>query len=58
MTAKFACNDIGVECGFTAEAPTKEELMPKIIEHAKTAHGMETVPNDIKAKISAAIKEE
>jgi predicted small metal-binding protein len=58
MTAKFACKDIGLECDFTAEAPTKEELMPKIAEHAKVAHGMENITDDVKAKIDAAIKVE
>lgn len=58
MTATFACKDIGIECEFTAEAPTKDELMPKIAEHAKTAHGMETISDDVKAKIDAAIKVE
>jgi predicted small metal-binding protein len=31
--------------------------MPKIAAHAKSAHGMTTVPDDVMAKIKAAIKE-
>ena len=57
MTTRFACKDIGMDCGFTAEAPTKGELMPKIAEHAMSAHGMETIPDDVMAKVNAAIKE-
>lgn len=57
MTATFACRDIGMECGFTAEAQSKEDLLPKIAEHAKSAHGMDTIPDDIFAKVNSAIKE-
>jgi predicted small metal-binding protein len=58
MKAKFACKDIGLACEFVAEAPSREELMPKISEHAKAAHAMETIPDDAKAKIDAAIMKE
>lgn len=58
MTKKFACKDIGLECGFTAEAASIEELMPKIAEHAKTAHNMEQIDESTKAKVLAAVKEE
>lgn len=56
MKAKFACKDAGFECAFQTEAATTEELMPKIVEHAKTVHGMETIPEDVKAKVAAGIK--
>ncbi|MEM0346902.1 MAG: DUF1059 domain-containing protein, partial [Thermoplasmatales archaeon] len=36
----FKCADIGMNCGFETKASTKEELMPLIAEHAKTAHNM------------------
>jgi len=52
----FACKDIGMACEFKATAPTEEELMKKIAEHAKAAHKMTTVPPDIMAKIKKAIK--
>ncbi len=58
MTKKFACRDIGIECDFTAEAASTEELVPKIAEHAKTAHNMEQIDEATMAKINAAIKEE
>ena len=52
----FACKDIGMTCGFKAEAPTEAELMKKIAEHAKAVHKMDTVPPDVMAKIKMAIK--
>ncbi len=52
----FACKDIGMDCPFTAEAPTEAELLKKIAEHAKTAHKIPVVPPDLMAKIKGAIK--
>ena len=36
----FKCKDIGMECGFETKAKTKEDLTPKIVEHAKSAHNI------------------
>lgn len=36
---KLACSDLGTpECGFVAQADTSEEVVKKMIEHAKMAH--------------------
>ncbi|MBX8632203.1 MAG: DUF1059 domain-containing protein [Thermoplasmata archaeon] len=53
---EFKCKDVGMNCGFETSAKTKEELMPKIVEHAKTAHGMTSIPDDMKKKVEGAIK--
>jgi predicted small metal-binding protein len=53
MAKKFVCADIGMKCDYQ----TDEELMPKIAAHAKSAHGMMTVPDEIMTKIKAVIKE-
>ena len=52
----FACKDLGMACDFRTEASSREQLMPKIVEHAKKAHGMTVIPDDLKGKIAAAIK--
>jgi predicted small metal-binding protein len=57
MTKKFACRDIGLECSFSAEAASAEELMPKIAEHAKAVHSMAQMDEPMKAKVAAAIKD-
>jgi predicted small metal-binding protein len=53
---KFACADIGMECGFKTEAKSKEELMPKIVEHAKTAHNITEITPELQKKVEGAIK--
>ena len=56
MKETFACKDIGMACGFTTEASSRQELMPKIAKHAKEAHGITNIPEDLMKKVNAAIK--
>jgi predicted small metal-binding protein len=44
-------------CNFQTNANTKEDLMKQGVEHAKTAHNMSTIPPDVLAKVTAAIKQ-
>lgn len=55
MPYKFKCADIGMDCGFSVKAPTTDELMPKIVEHAKTVHKMEEIDEETKKKVQGAI---
>lgn len=35
---KFSCKDMGMNCGFMASGKDKEEVMDKVMEHAKMEH--------------------
>lgn len=52
----FVCKDLGMDCGFKANAPTEAELMKKIAEHAKSAHKIDPVTPDLVEKIKKVIK--
>ncbi|MEM0107066.1 MAG: DUF1059 domain-containing protein [Candidatus Micrarchaeaceae archaeon] len=52
----FACNDIGMNCNFTATSSDKNELMKQIAEHAKNAHNIQQIDAELQKKIDAAIK--
>jgi predicted small metal-binding protein len=54
----FVCKDMGMDCPFTASAPTEAELMKKIAEHAKVVHKIDPVPADMMAKIKKVIKKQ
>lgn len=56
MPYKFKCADIGMDCGFSAKGASTEELMPKIAEHAKGAHKMETIDDETMKKVQGAIR--
>ena len=53
----FKCRDIGMDCPFEASAPSREELMAKITEHADKVHHLNPPPADLVEKIKKAIKE-
>lgn len=55
-TYKFKCKDIGMDCGFQASAKSIDQLMPQIVEHAKTAHNINEITPDLKKKVEGAIK--
>jgi len=52
----FKCEDIGMRCSFEATAKTMDELMGKIVIHAREAHKMKSIPHDMLAKIKKAIR--
>ena len=56
MPYKFKCADIGMNCGFTVKGASTDELMPKIAQHAKDAHKIEEINEDLKKKVHGAIK--
>ena len=57
MAKCMKCSDVGVDCDFEATAPTEAELMVKLQEHARTAHGFKDIPPELVAKVKAAIKD-
>jgi len=56
MAKSFACQDIGMSCGFQARADSDAELLPKIAAHAKSVHGFDPIPADLMARVNAAIR--
>ncbi len=58
MKYTFSCSDIGMSCDFKTENESKEQLMTQITEHAKSAHQMDPMQEEIRNKTEQAIKEE
>jgi len=52
----FRCKDLGMDCRFEATAKTEDELMKKIVEHARKVHNMKTISPDMMKKVKKAIK--
>lgn len=53
----LACGSIVPGCDFVAHADSEDELMMKAAEHARTAHGVEHMSDELKAKVRAVIRE-
>ena len=49
---------MGVDCDFTAKADTVDELMQVTAQHAKEAHGFDSIPAELMPVVQAAIRDE
>ena len=56
MAKSIKCLDVGVQCDFEARAENEAELMKKVAEHARTAHGFKDIPPELVAKVKSAIR--
>jgi predicted small metal-binding protein len=57
MAKVLKCGDVVPGCSFVVEGKDVGEVMQKGAAHAKTAHGMTTIPPDVMKKVQAAIKD-
>ena len=58
MAKILRCNDIGLDCDFVAKADTEEEILRQAAEHAAVTHDMKEIPEEVLAKVRAAIRDE
>ena len=58
MAKVLRCRDLGMECDFVARAETEEEILKQAAEHAETVHNMKEIPEEVLAKVRAAISDE
>ena len=58
MTKVVHCRDIGFDCDGVVRAETDEETLQLVAEHAKTAHGLETVSPEVVEKVKSVMREE
>jgi len=58
MAKVLRCRDVGMDCDFEARAETEEEILKKAAEHADAVHNMKEIPDEILAKVRAAIRDE
>ena len=51
------CGDLMPGCNAVIEGKDMAEVMAKGAEHAKSAHGMATIPPELATRVQAAIKD-
>ena len=54
---QFFCGDVVPGCTARFEAPTEDEILMQVAEHAKSGHGIPEVPTELVEKIRALIRE-
>ena len=57
MAKKFACGDVMSGWGWSATANDESELFSKISEHAKNAHNISAIPDEIIQKVKSKIQD-
>ncbi len=58
MTKVLRCGDLTPSGGYVARADSEGELMQKVAEHAREAHGIQSVPPDVVEKVKGAVRDE
>lgn len=58
MAKAMRCGDVVPGCDFVARGNSEDEVMQQVAEHARTAHGLDPVPQDVAAQARAAIHDE
>lgn len=58
MAKAMRCGDVVPGCDFVARGDTEDEVMGQVAEHARSAHGVESVSPELAAQARAAIHEE
>ena len=57
MEKRIACGDVVPGCKVVLTAPTKDELVKKVVAHAAHAHGITEVTPEVAAKVNASIQD-
>jgi predicted small metal-binding protein len=55
MAKKFSCGDVMSGCAWSTTAQDEKELFTKISEHAKNAHNITSIPDDVIQKVKSKI---
>ena len=53
---QLSCREVGVDCDFTVQGETVEEVVEKCVEHAVNAHDMKGFGPQLYAKMRAHIR--
>ena len=58
MEKSLKCGDVGsFDCDFVACGKTEDEVLKKGAEHAKSAHGVNEISDDLREKARSLIRD-
>jgi predicted small metal-binding protein len=58
MAKVLHCNDLMPGCPFEARGDSEESVLAQAAEHAKTAHNLSDIPEEMISKVRGAIRED
>ena len=57
MPKKVHCKDLGFDCAGVVTGETEKEVLEKVASHAKEAHNLTEISDDVVAKVRSVMKE-
>lgn len=57
MAKTLRCSDVGPDCDYEAMADTESELMELVRDHARRAHGIDEIDDELRARIHEAMRD-
>lgn len=58
MAKVVHCKDAGFDCDGVVRADTEEEVLQKVAEHAREAHGIDEVTPEMATKVKSIMRDE
>jgi predicted small metal-binding protein len=58
MAKVLRCNDLMPGCPFEARGDSEESVLTQAAEHAKTAHNLTDIPEEMISKVRGAIRDD
>jgi predicted small metal-binding protein len=58
MAKVLRCNDLMPGCPFEARGDSEESVLVQAAEHAKSAHNLTDIPEEMISKVRGAIRED
>jgi predicted small metal-binding protein len=58
MTKVLKCGDLNPGCAFEARGRDENEVLQKAAQHAKTEHGLATIPQEMMSQVRNVIRDE
>jgi predicted small metal-binding protein len=58
MAKTIHCKDVGFDCEGIVQAESEEKVLQMAAEHAKTAHGISDLTDEMITKVKSVIRDE
>jgi len=58
MAKVIRCREVGFDCEGVIRADTEEEALRQAAEHARSAHGLKEVSQEVVAKVRSVMRDE
>ena len=58
MAKVLRCRDVGFDCDGVVNADTEEEVLAQAAAHAKAAHGIDELTDEVVNKVKSVIRDE